>query len=96
MGFITSLRHLREFNTPGCVLAFIKQSVRTSVIESVNEETAIKEATEELLYRVNSLRVGKKSFQLLSSPSRHGSRKAAPTAYLEEVVQHCCLVAEGA
>ncbi len=45
---------------PGCVLAFIKQSVRTSVIESVNEETAIKDTTEGLLYRVNSLRVGQK------------------------------------
>lgn len=70
MGFITSLRHLREFNTPGCVLAFIKQSASTSVIESVNEETAapaIKETTEGLLYRVNSLRVEKKLSSFLEN-----------------------------
>lgn len=104
MGFITSLRHLREFNTPGCVLAFIKESVSTSVIESVNEETAasaIKEITEGLLYRVNSLRVEKNLSSFLENlfplpPSFPSSRKAVPTVYLEEEVQHRCLVAEGA
>lgn len=71
MGFITSFVTPKGFNTPGCMLAFIKQSARTSVIESVNEETAIKEATEGLLYRVNSLRVGKSFPTLfLSLPPR--------------------------
>lgn len=90
MGFIISLRQLREFNAPGCVLAFLKESAGASVTESVNEERAapaIKETTEALVYRVNSLGVGEKL-----SP---GSRKAT-TVYLEEEVQHCCLVAEGA